>query len=96
MMSQKNYSEDKIIDVIIKILDTRQDIKKNSLLMKNIIDQTLKNKTVRSAIAALREMPEGPELDDNTANYMLRKIINMLAVITKVIDNFAVAGPAVL
>jgi hypothetical protein len=95
-MSQKNYSEDQIIDVIIKILDTRQDIKKDVSLTANLIDHTLKNKSVQRTIAALQDMPEEPEIDESTADYMLERIINLLAVITEVIDKFALSRPTVL
>ena len=95
-MSQKNYSEDQIIDVIIKILDTRQDIKKDVFLTANLIDHTLKNKTVQRTITALQDIPEELQIDDITADYMLERIIKLLAVITEVIDNFTLYRPAVL
>ena len=95
MMSQKNYSEDQIIDVIKKILDTRPDIKKDAYLQAKIIYLTMKNKSVKRTIAALQEMPEGPEISDDTANYMLNKIIKLLAVITRVIDNIALPPPSI-
>ncbi|HEB31789.1 MAG TPA: hypothetical protein ENI15_13095 [Spirochaetes bacterium] len=96
MMSPKNYSEDQIIDVIKKILNTRQDIKTDAVLLAKIIDHTLKNRSVKRTITALQGMPAGPEINDNTADYMLKKIIKLLAVITRVIDNFAPLPQAVV
>ena len=95
MMSPKNYSEDQIIDVIKKILDTRQDIKTNASLQTKIIYQTLKNKSFKRSLAALQEIPVDPEINEKTADYILERIIKMLAVITRVIDNIALphSGP---
>jgi hypothetical protein len=95
-MSQKNYSEDQIIDVIKKILDTRLEIKKDDSLMAYIIDHTMKNRAVRHTISVLRDMPESPAIDGHTSDYMLQKIIKLLAIITEVIDNYALSKPASL
>ena len=95
MMSPKNYSEDQIIDVIKRILNTRQDIKTDASLQAKIIDHILKNRSVKHTLTVMQEISAGPEINDNAANYLLKKIIKLLAVITRVIDNFAVSSPAV-
>jgi hypothetical protein len=94
MMSPKNYSEEQIIDVVKKILDTRPDIKNNAYMQAKIINHILKNKSVKRTISALQEFPTDSELNDNAVNHMLNKIIKLLAVITRVIDNIALPPPS--